>query len=152
MQLADGDPAAAWDTWLRVITDERYFKGDGTLSNNAFSGRRVISPPDPPRPWSLELSGALLSMIPDLRHYAIAFCGDKFAGYMFQKVENLRNEDTATDVLYTPRAGQEAHADLVAYRLDVERKYVLRDWLQDSIQCVRRGKIAAIEALRRAGS
>src|SRR5262249_18031211 len=105
MTLADGDPAEAWDTWLRVITDERDFRSDGTLANNAFSGRRVISPPDPPRSWSLEISGALLSMIPDLRVYAEAFCGDKFAGYMFQKVENLRNEDNATDVIYTPRAG-----------------------------------------------
>jgi hypothetical protein len=148
MPLADGDPAEAWDTWLRVITDERYFKSDGTLANDAFTGKTVISPPDPPRPWSLELSGALLSMIFDIRLYADAFCGDKFAGYMFQKVESLRSEDNATDVIYTPRARDNAHADLVAYHLDAEYKYVLRDWLQDSIQCVRRDKIEAIDALR----
>ncbi len=152
MPLVDGDPAEAWDTWLRVIADERYFKSDGTLSNNAFSGRKVISAPDPPRPWALELSGALLSMIPDLRRYAAAFCGDKFAGHMFQKVENLRHEDNATDVLYTPRVDDNAQADLVAYQLDVASKYDLRDWLQDSIQYVRHGKIEVIDALRRAGS
>jgi hypothetical protein len=150
MTLADGDPAEAWDTWLRVIADERYFKNDGTLANNAFSGRRVISPPDPPRSWSLEISGALLSMIPDLRVYADAFCRDKFAGYMFQKVENLRNEDNATDVIYTPRLGDSAHADLVADHLEVQNKYVLRDWLQDSIQCVRPDQIDAIDVLRQA--
>ena len=148
MPLADWDPAEAWDTWLRVVTDERYFKNDGTLANNAFSGKKVISPPDPPRPWSLELSGALLSMISDLRSYGDAFCGDKFAGYMFQKVENLRHEDNATDVIYTPRAGDNAHADLVAYHLDAENKYVLRDWLQDSIQCVKPDKIGVLDALR----
>jgi hypothetical protein len=80
-------------------------------------------------------------MISDLRPYADAFCGDRFAGYMFQKVENLRNDDNASDVIHTPRVGDNAHADLVAYHLDVENKYVLRDWLQDSIQCVRPGKI-----------
>jgi hypothetical protein len=150
MPLADGDPAKAWDTWLRVITDEKYLKTDGTLSNNAFSGKRVIAPPDPPRPWSLELSGALLSMIADLQSYADTFCGERFAGYMFQKVENLRSKDNATDVVYTPRAANSAHADLVAYHLPLEDKYVLRDWLQDSIQCVRPDKLEAIDALRRA--
>jgi hypothetical protein len=150
MPLADGDHAEAWDTWLRVVTDERYFKSDGTLANNAFSGGRVISPPDPLRPWSLEISGALLSMIPDLRAYADAFCGDKFAGYMFQKVENLRDDTNATDVIYTPRVGDSAHADLVAYHLEVENKYVLRDWLQDSIQCVRPDQIDVIYVLRQA--
>ena len=58
------------------------------------------------------------------------------------------NADDATDVIYTPRAGDVAHADLVAYHLDVESKYVLRDWLQDMIQCVRPDKIAVIDALR----
>lgn len=148
MPLADGDPGEAQDTWLRVISDEKYLKEDGTLSNNAFSGKKVISPPAPPRPWSLELSGALLSMIADLRCYADGFCGEKFAGYMFQKVENLRNEDNATDVIYTPRVGDNAHADLVAYQLAAENKYVLRDWLQDSIQCVKPDKLEVIDALR----
>jgi hypothetical protein len=99
----DGDPAEAWDTWLRVITDEKYWKSDGTLSNNAFSGKRVISPPALPRPWSMELSGDLLSMIADLRSHADEFCGNKFNGYMYQKVENLRVEENATDVALPPR-------------------------------------------------
>ena len=57
MPLSDGDPAEARDTWFRVITDALYFRNDGTLASNAFSGTKVISPPDPPRQWSLELSG-----------------------------------------------------------------------------------------------
>ncbi len=148
MPHADGDPAEAWDTWLRVITDKKYLKSDGTLSNNAFSGKRVIAPPAKPRPWSIELSGALLSMIDDLRAYGHGFCGDNFAGYMFQLVGKLRNTDLATDVVYTPTADT-AHADLVSYRLGIESKYALRDWLQDSIRCVRSDYIGAIHALRR---
>ena len=94
MPLADGDPAEAWDTWLRVITDEKYFKDDGTLSNKAFSGKKVIAPPAKPRPWSMELSGALLSMIADLRSYGHGFCGNKFAGYMFEKGEKFAEART----------------------------------------------------------
>lgn len=149
MPLADGDPAEAWDTWLRVITDRKYVKSDGTLSNNAFSGKRVIASPAKPRPWSIELSGALLSMIDDLYSYGHSFCGVRFAGYMFQLAGKLRNPDLATDVIYTPTADP-AHADLVSYRLTIESKYALRDWLQDSIRCVGPDDLGAIDALRQA--
>lgn len=148
MPLADGDPAEAWDTWLRVITDRKYLKSDGTLSNNAFSGKRVIAPPAKPRPWSIELSGALLSIIDDLTSYGRGFCGDRFAGYMFQLAGRLRNPDLATDVVYTPTADP-AHADLVSYRLSTESKYALRDWLQDSIRCANVDDVGAIDTLRR---
>jgi hypothetical protein len=87
-------------------------------------------------------------MIADLRSYADEFRGNKFAGYMFQKVENLRSEENATDVIYTPRVGDNAHADLVAYHLDPEDKYILRDWLQEPIQCVKPNKAEIIDALR----
>jgi hypothetical protein len=152
MPLTAGEPAEPWDTWLRVITNEKYIKSDGTLHNSAFTGK-AISPPDPAKPWALELSGALLSLIGDLRTYGQEFCGDKFAGFMFQKVENLRNEDRDTDVIFTPRTeapADPAHSDLVAYRLEFENKAALKDWLQDFIQVARLDKLDGIDALRQA--
>jgi hypothetical protein len=152
MPLVDGDPAEAEDTWLRVITNEKYIKSDGTLANNAFTGK-AIAPPAAPRPWSIELSGALLSKIADLRTYGGAFPYGQFVGYMFQEVRILRNEELETDVVYTPKKDtphpDTAHADLVSYRLALQEKYALRDWLQETVRCVRPDGLDVMEALRR---
>ena len=150
MPLADGDPAEPADTWLRVITNDDYIKKDGTLAKNAFGGK-AIAPPDPPRPWSLALSGGLLSLIADLQKYGTDFCGDAFVGYMFHKVEDLRNADHATDVIFTPIIPRDpAHADHVAYHLTVESKYLLQEWLQNIMLYVRQDRLDALEALRQA--
>jgi hypothetical protein len=157
MPNVKGEPADVRETWFRVITDENYWKKDGTLKNSAFGGK-AISPPDPARPWSHELSGNLLSLVNDVRGHCVAFCGAKLAGIMYQRVENLRGEqivrrDDGTrpmigiNVIYTPQASNEAHADLVSYGT-AEDKYRLRDWLQDIVQCVRSDKVEAIEPLR----
>jgi hypothetical protein len=92
MALADGDPAEAGDVWLRAITDEKYLERDGTLHNSAFGGKRVLGPPSTPeRPWSMELSGWLLSFIDTLEAKCTDFCsGRLFAGVMLQSVERLR--------------------------------------------------------------
>ena len=86
-------------------------------------------------------------MIDDLQSYGHCFCGDRFAGYMFQLAGRLRNPDLVTDVVYTPTADR-SHADLVSYRLNIESKYALRDWLQESIRCARSDDLGAIDALR----
>jgi hypothetical protein len=149
MALADGDPAAAADVWLRAITDEKYWKRDGTLHNSAFSGKRVLGPPSTPgRLWSLELSGWLLSLIAELERKCTDFCGGRpFAGAMFQSLEKLRSELSGfrTDVIYTPKSDDESHADLVAF--GAADKFVIRDWLQDILRCVRPDGLAALEAL-----
>jgi hypothetical protein len=151
MALADGDPAEADDVWLRAITDERYLKPDGTLHNSAFSGRRVLGPPSTPgRPWSLELSGWLLSLIEGLERKCTDFClGRRFAGVMFQSVEKLRSEASGfrTDVIFTPKPNDSAHADFVGF--GTADKFVIRDWLQDMLGAVRPDGLAAIDALRR---
>ena len=92
MVLADGDPAEPGDVWLRAITDEKYLKRDGTLHNSAFGGKRVLGPPSTPeRPWSMELSGWLLSFIDRLEAKCTDFCSERpFAGVMFQGVDKLR--------------------------------------------------------------
>jgi hypothetical protein len=151
MLLADGDPAETYDVWLRAITDEKYLKRDGTLHNSAFSGKRVLGPPSTShRLWSIELSGWLLSLIGELETKCTDFCGGRpFAGVMFQGVEKLRSEASGvrTDVIYTPKPGDDAHADLVVF--GAADKFVIRDWLQDILRTVRPDGLGTVEALRR---
>jgi hypothetical protein len=157
MGIAAGEPADIGDVWLRVITLQKYWKADGTLHNSAFGGR-AIAPPDPARPWGLELSGRLLSLIKNIKAESKALCEAprEFAGIMYQTIENLRSEGDAyhrptgcrTDVFYTPKEDDKAHADLAIYGSTVENKFAIRDWLQESIQCVRPDKCEVIEALR----
>lgn len=152
MPLADGDAAESWDAWLRVISNPKYLKNDGTLANNAFSGAVVFREP-PVRAWSLELSGALLSLMPNLKAYGEAHCGEKFAGFMYQQIDKLYHPPHATDVIYTPTIEpkkDDAHADLVSFMLTIKEKYVLRDWLQDTVICAKPDKLDEIDKLRKA--
>src|SRR6266568_7749512 len=115
MPLSDSDPADQHDIWTRVITVGKHWNADGTLHNAAFSGRNVIAEADQARRhWSHELSGDLLSLIPNLRLHSEGFCArwrQEFHGTMFQTVENLRTDGSGdshqspfpTDVRYTPR-------------------------------------------------
>jgi hypothetical protein len=149
MPLADGDPADADDVWLLAVTDERYLKPDGTLHNSAFSGRRVLGPFTHGRPWSLELSGWLLSFIEELERKCTDFCvRRRFAGVMFQSVEKLRSEASGfrTDVVYTPRPDDSAHADFAAF--GAADKFVIRLAAGYTQGCPPR-RAAAIDALRR---
>lgn len=154
MAMNWGDRAEIGDYWLRVLTNEAYLRSDGTLHNGAFGGKAIGQPDD--RAWSLELSGRLLSLVTDVEAEARAFCGDRmpFVGVMYQSVENLRTDGSAplpgfpTDVVFTPRDGDGAHADLVAYGPDAEHKFALRDWLQDFIQAVASTQCNVVEQLR----
>jgi hypothetical protein len=148
MSLANGDSAASWDTWIRIVTNKKYLKADGTVTSNAFGGNAIARPREP-RPWSIEFSGGLLSMVADLHAYGGRFGPEKFVGYLFQEVPTLRNEDRRTDVVYTPN-DDTAHADVVSFRpFSPEERFALRDWLQDCIQCVRADNLEALQALRR---
>jgi hypothetical protein len=154
MPLKAGDPAEADDVWLRVITNKDYWRHDGRLHNSAFGGKGGFSPSQN-CPWTHELSGRLLSLVQNLRQECIDFCGDRFAGVMFQKVENLRSEDSGwpTDVYYTPKDYDNAHADFVSFKTkDKIDYYEVRDWLQDFIQHVKPDKLEAVEALRPAAA
>lgn len=154
MALNWGDKADVRDHWLRVLTNEAYLRADGIVHNGAFGGKAIRQPED--RAWSLELSGRLLSLVKDVEAEARAFCGDKmpFVGVMYQSVENLRTDGSAplpgfpTDVVFTPRDGDDAHADLVGYGPGAEHKFALRDWLQDFIQAVSSTQCNVVEQLR----
>ena len=156
MGVKAGEPAEVTDTWLRVLTDERYIKSDGTVHNSAFGGR-AIAQPQGSGEWTLELSGRLLSLVTDLDSESRAFCaGRTFAGILYQTVENLRQNGDGffrmtgcrTDVIFTPTADP-AHADLVAYGPTEESKFLIRDWLQDFIQVVRAEQADLVEGLRK---
>ena len=104
------------------------------------------------------MSGRLLSQVQNLEQESKNFCTPPrvFAGLMYQTVENLRSDGNSfhkntgcpTDVIYTPNAIDEAHADLVAYGPTHANRYLIRDWLQEFIQCVRAQNCAAVEQLR----
>jgi hypothetical protein len=158
MALVDGDPAATWDVWTRVITSDDYWTKDGKLHNRAFSGR-AFAPPDGSRAWTVELSGRLLSIIGDLESESRDFCanlGRNFSGIMFEHVGNLRGEvgGFPVDVIYTPFEevggnGDKAHADFVIFRAtDKADITAVRDWLQDLVRCVKPEQLATVRALR----
>jgi hypothetical protein len=154
MPLAANEPAEIWDVWTRVITSKDYWTKDGRLHNTAFGGK-AFAPSDNQRPWTYELSGRILSLIKHLETESVEFCetyNKVFAGVMYQNVENLRSDHSGfpIDVIYTPYVEDNAHSDLAVYKA-TEKKHVfaVRDWLQDFIQHVRPGRLAAICALRR---
>jgi hypothetical protein len=157
MAVKAGEPADATDVWLRVITENKYWKPNGTLHNSAFGGK-AISPPDATKSWTLELSGRLLSLAKDAEKEGREFCRPprEFAGLMFQTVENLRSDGNGllkganckTDVIFSPN-NDPAHADIVAYGPTAENKFVIRDWLQDMIQFFKADNCSVIEALRK---
>jgi hypothetical protein len=157
MAVKSGEPAEATDVWMRVLTDKNFLKKDGLLHNKAFTGK-AIAEPKPPREWTLEFSGRLLSLVKEVETESAAFCEPPmtFAGIIFQTVENLRSDGNSfhrnsgcrTDVIYTPKPKDVAHADLVAFGPSVEHRYLMRDWLQDFIQYASPGNCAIIEALR----
>jgi hypothetical protein len=51
-------------------------------------------------------------------------------------------------VCYTPREGDNAHADLVTHNTNDENKKEIRDWLQEMIQGVKPDKLSAVCSMR----
>ena len=146
---------------MRVLTSKDYWRRDGSLHNSAFSGA-AIAPPSGDKPWTLEMSGRLLSLVANIAQESRDFCPPprEFARLIYQTVENLRstgnsfhaNTGCPTDVIYTPidEPGHQdvAHADLVAYGADQANRFLIRDWLQEFIQYVRPDQCAVVEQLR----
>jgi hypothetical protein len=160
MTLRDGDRADPFDVWTRVLTSDQW-RPDGRLHNGAFSGKSFLRDAPSGRPWAQEVSGALLSLINDLRAECETFCqkipGLEFNGVMYQNVSNLQSEGDhypgysffPSGVHFTPiRPDNPAHADLVTQRKTDASAKEVRDWLQDMIQAVKPEKLAALCALR----
>lgn len=155
MPLRPGQQADAADVWMRVLTNPRHVTKSGKVHNKAFSGK-AIAPPTKSKPWSLELSGRLLSFTKDVERESAAFCATpprQYSGVMYQQVGPIRSDGSSgdpscrIDVIFTPNE-DEAHADVVAYDLPETDKYVLRDWLQELVSYAAPGECDDIEALR----
>jgi hypothetical protein len=160
MALNAGDAADASDTWLRVLTAD-YWKRDGKIHNSAFTGQALAAPKEP-QGYTLEFSGRLLSLTQDVEAEGREFCKGlrrEFYGLIFQKVENLRSEGNSehqstgcrTDVFFTPKETDKAHADLVAFGPTVEHRFLIREWLQEFIQYAAPDNCIIVEQLRPSG-
>jgi len=160
MALSDGNPADPFDVWTRVLTSDQW-RSDGRLHNGAFSGKSFLRDAPSGRPWAQEVSGALLSLIKNLREHCESFCkkipGGEFHGVMFQTVSNLRSDGGPyprhtffpTDVRYAPIPPDNlGHADLVTSNKSGNSAKEVRDWLQDMILAVKPRKLGTICALR----
>jgi hypothetical protein len=124
MPIADGEPADDGDIWFRVLTEESYIR-KGKIHPQAFKGSKTIAAPDPAkqRQWSHELSGRLRSLVSDVVDEANAYCEEitrttkqtkTFNGVMYCSIPEATKEfekTITTQVCYTPRQRDKAHAD-----------------------------------------
>ncbi|MFZ5693534.1 MAG: hypothetical protein ACOY5F_20050 [Pseudomonadota bacterium] len=152
MKLSEGDAADADDVWYRIITDKKYLRADGRLRSSAFTGK-AIAPPRGKRDWNHELSGRLLSLAGDVSSHAKAFCvanSKLFVGVMHSQVDKLRFEIGAvtSDVRYTPRPDDEAHADFVTYNSTEDDLPDIRDRLQEIVRVLNPTELNKLEAKR----
>jgi len=168
-------PADDCDVWLRALTDRKHVyekteDGRSTLSlhNRALKGK-AIGPPTEKRPWSIEVSGKLLSLIANVVSEGESFIEQikatkpdaVFQGYAYSTVGKIREvrlnfPHPSVDVMATPKANNPTHADAVmnldseASGDDLEKaKSMLRDWLQEVLEVVRPNEACErLEALR----
>lgn len=160
------NPAEDWDVWLRALTDKRQCyervedgKRKVFLHNRALKGK-VISPPLEERPWLIEISGKLLSLVGDPVDEGERFIARikpnkadaVFHGYAYAGVKTIREVEripapcAPVEVMATPKSDDVTHADTVlmldagevpAEAVDVETaKQMLRDWLQEVLEVV----------------
>jgi hypothetical protein len=138
MPPKDGEPADADDIWLRNVTNKRHVRPDGRPTSNAFTGS-AISPRVPGRPWDYELSGRLVSLTNNFEAEGRSYCEQRdkpFVGVLYAKVERIRNEISGikTDVHYTPKGSDKAHADLTMAGANDDNLGLVRDWLQEVLR------------------
>lgn len=149
--MKDGDRADDADCWLRNVINAKHARR-GVLHHSALKGQLKAPSPSRNRPWSHELSGRLLSRTNDPRVEGESYCAErikekvergeivsstiKFVGVAAALVSTLRqvNGITPVDIIYTPREGDEAHADLVALSASDGQISALVDWLQEQLR------------------
>lgn len=143
-----GDSADRNDFWFRVLTNTDHVK-NGKIHHSAFKGAAAISPPDEKRAWSHEMSGRLRSLAGDPTAEGYAFVDDirnrklrnneivpakiQFSGFMAGEVARIAaklDSGPEIDVIYTPTATDNAHADIAIFNssdaeLDTVRGYLI---------------------------
>jgi hypothetical protein len=123
-----GDAAEPSDVWLRPITNETHLKR-ATVHHGAL--KKWIEPPDDPtKPWKLEVSGRLRSLVEGISADAIRKVDAqkaklvasnknvpsalKYCGILYSLVDEVRAiTEFQGDVIFEPTDGDPAHANIV---------------------------------------
>jgi hypothetical protein len=122
-----GDPAAPDDVWLRPITNETHLRRSGVHHGEL---KKWVGPPDDPaKPWKLEISGRLRSMVSSISKDAIQKAeaqrakllaankkvpsAIKYCGLLHSTADDIRSiTEFDGDVIYDPTEDL-AHANIV---------------------------------------
>jgi hypothetical protein len=151
-----GDPADSEDTWLRPITNETHIKR-GAVHHGEF--KKWLGPPDDAqKPWKLEFSGRLRSLVGSISQdanqkveaqkaklraankpvpSAIKYCGILHSG-----VEHIREiADLDCDVIYEPTEDT-AHANIVIKDKGAGEILTVTDILLRHIKFLRETEVA----------
>jgi hypothetical protein len=71
----------------------------------------------------------------------------QYSGLAWAEFSKIRS--SGYDVIYTPRSGDDAHADLVSVKQSNEAIAELRDWLQDNLRIITASRNDEIDDLRK---
>jgi hypothetical protein len=133
--VQSGDRASNDDTWLRPVTNTNHLR-DGAKRVHHGEFKKWLGPPDDNnRPWKLELSGRLLSLVTSISadaYHKVAIqqanllgqhkpipSGLSYCGLLHSEVRNLRSlPDLDCDVIFEPTEEpilDPAHANIVIY-------------------------------------
>jgi hypothetical protein len=139
-----GDAAAPDDIWLRPVTNETHLKP--TAVHHGALKKWIAPPDDPNKPWKLEISGRLRSMVGSVSTDAaqmveaqkakLASANKKipsairYCGILYSTVEDIRTiSDFNGDVIYEPTAVDSAHANIVIMDKDASEILTVTDVL-----------------------
>jgi hypothetical protein len=143
--VEDGDPAAIEETWLRPVTNETHLVRRQSVHHGSL--KKWLGPPeDATKPWKLELSGRLLSLVETISGDAankvesqrakLAAAGKgipsalQYCGILHSSVEAIRAiTDFSADVIYEPNE-DEAHANIVVRDKDASEILTVVDTLR----------------------
>jgi hypothetical protein len=123
-----GDAAAPDDVWLRAVTNEKHLKP--TAVHHGALKKWIAPPDDPTKPWKLEVSGRLRSLVGSVSSDArqkvesqkanLAAANKnipsaiRYCGILYSTVEDIRAiTDFNGDVIFEPTADDAAHANIV---------------------------------------
>jgi len=123
-----GDAAEPDDVWLRPITNETHLKR--TKVHHGALKKWIGPPDDPAKPWKLEVSGRLRSLVDSISADAIRKVDAqkakliasskkvpsalKYCGIIYSTVEDVRAiADFQGDVIFDPTVDDPAHANIV---------------------------------------
>lgn len=151
--MNSGEPAASDDSWLRPITNETHIR-HGAVHHAQFK-RWLASPRDPSRPWKLELSGRLCSLVTSVSEDAdervrqqqerlkasnkAVPSAIKYCGVLHAPADYIRQTNGLDcDVIYDPTKEDIAHAVIV-----------IRDKGQDQILTVTEILLTRLQFLAR---